>query len=423
MINSLLKEGFLYAFSDSIRKLSPFLLLPVYISALSLSEFGRLEYITVISALASYIIGWGSIQGLLRYYEKKGKYAVSSSMLIIVVIYFLVFLLFNSFDYFFSLSQFLDLEIKVLNACLFYGFVLSINNLSFTILRYEQRLVEYALINILFVILQIFFIFYFLIFLDLGFLSKVIGLIASNLILLPFLFFYILRSKIILSVSYKTLKEVFYFYTPIAFSNFLGWGSASVDKIAIKAFLGDEQLGIYSFVFQLAQIFKLGIESFLKSLNVFLYKNLNKIKSFLSARHLLLIIFQILAIIYLLLIFIFHNNGLFSEYPVPVLLFSLLILSRVTLLANFIEVIFFYAKTDSKTVTYSNLISFIFLAIIIAPSVLNFGLIGASFSLLLYGLSNYIILNFMQEKNLKRLFLNTIFIIFPWICLFLICCV
>jgi hypothetical protein len=203
MINSLLKEGFLYAFSDSIRKLSPFLLLPVYISALSLSEFGRLEYITVISALASYIIGWGSIQGLLRYYEKKGKYAVSSSMLIIVVIYFLVFLLFNSFDYFFSLSKFLDLEIKVLNACLFYGFVLSINNLSFTILRYEQRLVEYALINILFVVLQIFFIFYFLIFLDLGFLSKVIGLIASNLILLPFLFFYILRSKIILSVSYK----------------------------------------------------------------------------------------------------------------------------------------------------------------------------------------------------------------------------
>ena len=88
-------------------------------------------------------------------------------------------------------------------------------------------------------------------------------------------------------MSYKTLKEVFYFYTPVAFSNFLGWGSGSVDKIAIKAFLGDEQLGAYSFVFQLAQIFKLGIESFLKSLNVFLYKNLNKIKSFLSARHLL----------------------------------------------------------------------------------------------------------------------------------------
>ena len=78
----------------------------------------------------------------------------------------------------------------------FYGFVLAINNLSFTILRYEQRLVEYALINIFFVVLQILFIFYFLIFLDLGFLSKVIGLIASNLILLPFLFFYILKSKL-----------------------------------------------------------------------------------------------------------------------------------------------------------------------------------------------------------------------------------
>ena len=64
MIASLLKEGSLYALSDLIRKLSPFLLLPLYISALSLSEFGRLEYITVISALASYIIGWGKDPGL-----------------------------------------------------------------------------------------------------------------------------------------------------------------------------------------------------------------------------------------------------------------------------------------------------------------------------------------------------------------------
>ena len=112
MIASLLKEGSLYALSDLIRKLSPFLLLPLYISALSLSEFGRLEYITVISALASYIIGWGSIQGLLRYYEKKGMYAVSSSIFIIVLILLLVFLLLNYFDYFFSLSKFLDLKLR-----------------------------------------------------------------------------------------------------------------------------------------------------------------------------------------------------------------------------------------------------------------------------------------------------------------------
>ena len=71
----------------------------------------------------------------------------------------------------------------------FYGFVLAINNLSFTILRYEQRLVEYALINIFCCSANSLY-FYFLIFLDLGFLSKVIGLIASNLILLPFLFLY-----------------------------------------------------------------------------------------------------------------------------------------------------------------------------------------------------------------------------------------
>jgi O-antigen/teichoic acid export membrane protein len=413
MISGIFKEGFIYAFSDSIRKLSPFFLLPVYISSLSLSEFGRLEYITILSSLFSYLIGWGSVQGLLRYYEKDKKYAVSASISIITFIFVIVLLILNLLDYFFKITVLLDITTVIMNSCILYGFILSINNLSLTILRFEQRLIEYGVVNLSFVITQIVLIYYFLIYLDFSFLAKIFGLIITNLVLLPILLIYILRSKINFTFSFEIHKSILSFYSPITFSNLLGWGSGSIDKVAIKAFLGDEQLGIYSFVLQLAQIFKLGVESFLKSVNVLIYKNLDKISFFIQSRMMFIAIFHFSAFLYFTLIIFLQEKDLFMNYPVPISLFVILILSRVILLSNFMEVIFFYAKTDSKSVTISNFISFIFLVLIVIPSVTIFGLEGVAISLFLYAIINYIILNFLHKSKKRIIFFNSFLLVLP----------
>ena len=193
----------------------------------------------------------------------------------------------------------------------------------------------------------------------------------------------------------------------------LGWGSGSIDKVAIKAFLGDEQLGIYSFVLQLAQIFKLGVESFLKSVNVLIYKNLDKISFFIQSRMMFIAIFHFSAFLYFTLIIFLQEKDLFMNYPVPISLFVILILSRVILLSNFMEVIFFYAKTDSKSVTISNFISFIFLVLIVIPSVTIFGLEGVAISLFLYAIINYIILNFLHKSKKRIIFFNSFLLVLP----------
>tara|TARA_B100000963_G_scaffold354038_1_gene369838 strand:+ start:9464 stop:10735 length:1272 start_codon:yes stop_codon:yes gene_type:complete len=420
MISSIFKEGFIYAFSDSIRKLSPFLLLPIYISSLSISDFGKLEYITVLSTFTSYLIGWGSIQGLLRYYEKEKKYAVSASMVIITLVFLIALLFFNFLDYFIKITIFLDITSEILNACILYGYVLSINNLSLTILRFEQRLVEYGILNLSIVIIQIVLIYYFLIYLDFSFLAKIFGLIIANLVLLPILIIYILRSKINFSFSFEPYKDILRFYTPITISNMLGWGSGSVDRIAIKAFLGDEQLGIYSFIFQLVQIFKLGAESFLKSINVLIYKNLDLIKLFLQSRKILIIALYFFAFLYFIFIIFLYKYDLFLNYPIPISLFLILIFSRVILLSNFMEVIFFYAEVDSRSVSYSNLISFLFLILIIMPCIMIAGLEGVALSLFLYALLNYIILNFFRRTDIAILLLNVLLLILPFVFLLLL---
>ena len=111
---------------------------------------------------------------------------------------------------------------------------------------------------------------------------------------------------------------------------------------------------------------------------------------------------------------------LFLNYPIPFSLFLILIFSRVILLSNFMEVIFFYAEVDSRSVSYSNLISFLFLILIIMPCIMIFGLEGVAVSLFFYALLNYIILNLFSRTDKEILFFNILLLILPFIFLLLL---
>ena len=217
MINSLIKEGSLYAFSDLLRKASPFLLLPIYVSTLNLSEFGKLEYVTLIATLLSYIIGWGSIQGLLRLYEKDGMHAVNSTLVIIFTLSIATLIFGLLFNAIFNLFDYLDITLNIFLLCMLYGLILAVNNVSLTILRFEQRILSYAFINIVVTLLQVSLIYYFIIVSELNFLSKIYGLLISNLLIMPILFFFILKKRISSKLSFKLTKETYKFYTPISF--------------------------------------------------------------------------------------------------------------------------------------------------------------------------------------------------------------
>lgn len=417
MINSLIKEGSLYAFSDLLRKASPFLLLPIYVSTLNLSEFGKLEYVTLIATLLSYIIGWGSIQGLLRLYEKDGMHAVNSTLVIIFTLSIATLILGLLFNAIFNLFDYLDITLNIFLLCMLYGLILAVNNVSLTILRFEQRILSYAFINIVVTLLQVSLIYYFLIVSELSFLSKIYGLLISNLLIMPILFFFILKKRISSKLSFKLTKETYKFYTPISFSNLLGWGSGSADKIFIKFMLGDELLGVYSFMQQLAQIFKLTMESFLKSLNVFLYKNLSKMKEFMKTRFSGIFIFQVAAICYCFLIISAAELNFFKDYPIIFSLFSLIILSRIFLLASYLETMFFYARIDSKSVAKINTISFLVLLAATYPLVYFFNLYGAAISLIIYSSLNYFLLAKKQNVGIGKVAINLLIIITPWVIL------
>tara|TARA_B110000879_G_C11184113_1_gene520289 strand:- start:11369 stop:12628 length:1260 start_codon:yes stop_codon:yes gene_type:complete len=416
VLNSFIKAGFTYAFSDLLRKIAPFLLLPLYVSQLSIEQFGKLEYLTILTTFFSLLISWGSIQGLLRLYPDYGKVAVFQSIILSFTIFisliFLVSILYIVFD----LHILLAIETKnILFLCLLFGLIYSINNIAFTILRSEERLLEFTIFNLASVILQIISIAYFIFNTDIGYLSKFYGIICSNLVLLIFLSFFVFNGKIELSPAKDIRFEVLKFYSPIAGGNLIGWISGSIDKIIVKIILGDSALGIYAFACQIAQIFKLSIESFLKAFNVLVYKNVSLRDSLFEKRHFLIIIFQILALVYLYMITWATNLPIMQEYKIELHVLALILLSRVFLLMNFVETIFYYSKLNSTIVAKAALISLIIISISIFPLVKNYGLFGAASSLVIFSLSSYAYLNFKHENSFTKLVKNILFIATPWL--------
>ncbi len=416
MLKRFLKGGVIYAVSDILRKLSPFILLPLYISILSVESFGKLEYVTVISTLFCFLIGWGSVQGLLRLYVDDGSKYVTTSIIIVSFSCFLLLIV----TFFLGLSPiFITLigleSINILYGCILFGWLFALNNIAFTILRIEERLFEFAVLNLVSTLIQASSIALFLLYMKHGYLSKIFGLVLSNFILLIILYKKVISKKIIITFSKSHFNHALKFYTPIASNNLLGWGKSSIDKITIKAFLGDEALGFYSLAIQLTQIFKLGAESFLKSLNVLIYKNLHLYTKLENNRVWVIALIQVLAFTYFILLITINEYEVFGDYKLNLSVIALLLCSRVILLTNYVETLFFYTKKNSLFVMKSNLFSFIVLAASIIPLVSNFGIIGAVLSLILSSMAHYLILSNKLSGNLAMLIKFIALLMLPWL--------
>ena len=110
MLSRLLKGSVIYAATDVLRKLAPFFLLPLYVSNLSIGDFGRQEYVTILATLSSYLVGWGSAQGLLRLYVSEQHRSVHASLSIVTALFLLIISVLAVLSFFIPLGNWLGLE-------------------------------------------------------------------------------------------------------------------------------------------------------------------------------------------------------------------------------------------------------------------------------------------------------------------------
>ena len=414
MLLRLLKGGVIYGAADVIRKVAPIALLPLYVSHLSLDDFGRQEYVTIIATLFSYVIGWGTSRGLLRLYVAEPHRAVQVALSIVTAIFILIVGAVSISSFFAPIGIFLGLEkTEILFFCITYGWLHSLNNIGVAILRAEERLSDFTIVNLLATLFQVGCISYFLLVLNFGYLAKIIGLIFSEGAVLLFIYFFVLSAKLKKFTVSNGFKGDLAFLTPVSIHNLLGWAYGSLDKVAINVILGAESLGIYSFVLQVCQLFKLGCESLLKSLSVLVYKEELIFDFIKQYRRVILIGIQIAAIIFFFVCAAVSVRWDLGEYSLPFGLFAIVLCSRLVLLANFIEVLKLYRNMDSASVMKSSIVSTVILMVLGVPLIYGFELIGAALALLIAAGTAYCVLSRMQYASLVRAVVDLSLLIGP----------
>ncbi len=420
MFKYLLKSASIYGFSDLLKKVSPFILLPLYLSNLSVSEFGKLEYITIISTLSCFIIGWGSTQGVMRFYVEDGAKAVLSAILIIFSITFFLLVFLEVISCLIDIYDLAGLrDENQFYIIVAFAFLFSINNLSLSLLRIQERLKEFALFNLISTFLQVVSISLALLVTNLGYLSKIYGLLFSNFLLSVLLIIFVLRQNIYLNFWGLSLRKYIRFFSPVAFNNLLGWANASFDKVVIKAVAGDEALGTYALAIQLVQIFKLGIESFMKTINVALYKHKNMYDIVIKNRIMVYSLLCVFGLLYYIAIVTLSNSDFFNGYTISSSVLLLLILSRVFLLMNYVESILYYTKLNSIKVLKSTMLSLVLTLSIIYPSVYYFGALGASTTLVVTSITAHLYLISSHYNNYFSLAYGGGVLISSVVCLYL----
>jgi len=150
MSKKFLTDSLLYLISDIVNKSAIFLLIPVYTSVFTVQEYGVLEVVMIIIAFSSLIVSFASKTAYLRlgydYDEKERKERLFDTIIFICILAIFLFTLLFTFQD--TLVDFVGEGYSAMGYYILgYVFLLSINELSLVLLRFEKKVFKYLIFS------------------------------------------------------------------------------------------------------------------------------------------------------------------------------------------------------------------------------------------------------------------------------------
>lgn len=412
ILNKNISDSFWYTFGEIINKISVFLLIPFYTTYFSKEEYGILSLVIIFTTISNHIISYGSKTALLRliydYSKDENKrliFTVISNLFFILISVLLCLIIFHLISYKYDLD-FLNYFKYGYFIC-FHSFFFSLINIGLTILRVDRKVKYFTAFNLLKTVTEIVLIFFFVKFLSDGVFGKIIGSLASVIILSFIIYFVSINKRIYFSYSKKISKDYFYFATPLVINNIVGWTLVSYDQFLFQNNFGLEQLAILALVLQICSIYKFSMEGVLRAFNVYLYEKMKVVKE--VAKEIFVFFISLFSICGFLLI-IFREEIILiistSDYNQAKPFITYFIFSRFIMLINLLIVFFLFIDKDSKEVTKATFISLLTMLVFSTYLIPNYGFIGASIAATLTFLSRNIYLSLILKKSTNFYSLN-----------------
>lgn len=251
-----------YATSNGINLVLPFLLLPVFTSLLSKSDYGVIANFLIIFQISAILISFGSNAAVSRAFWDKESINFRDYVSTSLIFNFFIFSLLISlalvlhFFFYFELISFL-----VIIFCS--GLVVTLKDYKFKLWNLEKKPFKYSVFNATFSIsnylLALFFVFSFLP----DWRSRVYGVFITQIVFcLISLLFLMRENKLSFAFNFKYMKDIFSYGYPLFFHGLGVVLLSSADKIILTSLVDLSSTGLLAVAAVVASLMSIPILTF-----------------------------------------------------------------------------------------------------------------------------------------------------------------
>ena len=409
MIKKLSGNIFIYGFTNGLKSLVPFIMLPILTYYLSVKDYGTLSLIEALVLFVSPFVMLNIHSAIsVEYFILKDKNIfaqyVTNALILTIFSFILVFVILNVFSGLIAnIIKINEIWIKIIA---FLAFLKIIPLVILSIFQSQNKAFKYFLFSLVLVILDFGLSYVLIVIYNKGINGRIIGTYGSYFVMsvigLIILYkFHFVIKKIVLNFS----KQILEYGLPLIFHSLGGIILAMSDRFFLSYFINNKEVGLYTVAYQISGIMLLFSMSVNQAWRPMLFKflkegYLTKIK---KINTILLIVFIIVfLIIYLIIpyLYLFFVNVKFYSSKVFILwlLIGFLFQSLYFIYTNYL---FFYKKT--KLLGSITILGALLNLILNYLGIRLFGAIGVAYATAITWIFYFFSVYYFSKKLIKRI--------------------
>lgn len=272
----LLKNIFIYAFSDGLSKVLPFIVFPIVAYYLSTEDFGRVNNYQVLVSIIAPFIGLSTNAFLtIEYHKKDGdikklyNQIIYFNFFLFIIMSILTVLLIN------QINRFAELDNIWIFIALVSALFTTFTDLYSTKLRMEEKAKLFGLFNFSNAFVGSILTILFVVVLELNWQGRIISLFITAILFgIVAVYNAIIFIKEFRKIDFSYWKGLFFFGLPLLPHNLSIWIKSGFDKLFITDSIGLAANGVYSFALSINTIFALLATAFFSAFSPYVYRKL-----------------------------------------------------------------------------------------------------------------------------------------------------
>lgn len=274
---TLVKETFVYTLTDVIGKAMSFILLPIVSYFLPPSELGIATNFTVLTTLIILLAGLAIVNSIPYFFYEQNKEEnvslISNLLMLCLGLCVVIGGLASCFSQLIFEYLQLSLHIQLLGVVFVIGSLISSINLI--LLRLENKPKQFAVLQILQIILHAAFVILFVIVLRGGGEGKIYAeVLVFSIIGMIHLVMMLKKGYISLRFQVQWIKRLLRFGLPLLPHSISFWLKSGMDKIFITTYCGLQFNGLYSMAISVSSVYTMLMQSFFNAYTPYLQKRL-----------------------------------------------------------------------------------------------------------------------------------------------------